>query len=216
MKVQIAILYLCVLGIPVFAGFVDSFEGATVDPFWQIWPSSGSSINTNTTIAHSGIQSLQVNDSGEQIGHYFASPIYGTFSIWYCEPSSSNNYNGFYVGLNNIGGWGAYLGSTRDKGDLEWTVGFDNAGTGIQKTNNWYQFEISVLPGSLIMSIDQQIVYSGGETGGVTGVFFAKYGGNTNDPVYLDDFEFTTIPEPATMSILLLGIVIRMLKRKVQ
>jgi hypothetical protein len=70
-----------------------------IKPWWTIVDISGSgSVNLDTTFAHSGIQSVEVNttDSNggqEALSHSFHSPLYGTVSVWvYYSNTTSTGY----------------------------------------------------------------------------------------------------------------------------
>src|SRR5438105_2092033 len=70
------------------SGFVDNFEGPALNSFWSTSNQSGSISFPSAAQAHSGQQSVQFNSvQGSQqktiqLQHAFASPVFGTFSVW--------------------------------------------------------------------------------------------------------------------------------------
>jgi hypothetical protein len=62
------------------AGFVDGFEGPTLDPFWSTLTQSGSVTFPSTAQAHGGSQSVQMNSSvtpqnkDVELEHTFSQP----------------------------------------------------------------------------------------------------------------------------------------------
>lgn len=92
------------------AGFTDSFEGASLDPFWTPHTESGS-IGFSSSQAHSGSQSVQFNSSNTGIqkniwlSHTFPSPQEGEFSIWFYDTGAgidSSNY--LWLQVNDLAG----------------------------------------------------------------------------------------------------------------
>src|SRR5216684_3153869 len=67
------------------SGFVDNFEGPTLNPFWAQYARSGSITFPSTAQVHSGSQSVQLNSTNTgrdkyiSLEHTFAQPVYGRF-----------------------------------------------------------------------------------------------------------------------------------------
>ena len=80
------------------SGFTDDFEGSSLNPYWSSSVSSGSIIFPSTERAHGGNQSVQFSSTntsqsrkGIQIRHDFASPTYGTASVWMFDTGAGVN-----------------------------------------------------------------------------------------------------------------------------
>ena len=192
------------------ADFVDNFEGTTLNPFWSKSEQSGSVVFPGTTRAHSGSQSVELvttNSSLDKwvfLNHQFSAPTYGTISIWVYDTGaniSSGNYIQFYASRTNntvaeLLTFDYDLGPGLGGSFYYYALGGQPVSTGIDRTQSWHLFYISVLPGSLSMSIDGVVVYSG-----AGGQPFDKISLLLSGPswrpawkVQFDDFQF--IPDP--------------------
>jgi hypothetical protein len=85
--------------------FSDSFEGASLNPFWSSNTQSGS-IQLTNAMAHSGSQSVEFISTETaltkeiQLFHNFSSPTYGETSVWIYDTGAavdSSNYIGFQI-----------------------------------------------------------------------------------------------------------------------
>ncbi len=198
------------------SGYVDNFEGATLNSFWTTRQNSGSITFPSTAVAHGGHQSVQFNTTANtgqknvELQHTFAAPIFGSVSIWMYDTGagvSSANYMGFAI-LNTS------LGVDSSIGTQDYDLGPSNGGTytfgvfggsggasSIVRTQGWHQFTIDSEMTSLTFSIDGTTIYAG--PGGTPFDYFWMYlGGPTWRPAsttYFDDFEFQEAPAANSM-----------------
>ena len=157
------------------ADFVDNFEGTTLNPFWSKSEQSGSVVFPGTTRAHSGSQSVELVttnsalDKSVSLSHAFNAPTYGTISVWVFDTGadvSSGNYIYLYATYTNnmvarLITYDYDLGPGQGGSFYYYETGQQASATAIDRTQAWHLFSISALPGSLSMSIDGVVVYSG-------------------------------------------------------
>jgi hypothetical protein len=86
-------------------GFSDSFEGASINPFWSILNRSGS-VSLSSNKAHTGSQSVRLDTTSTsqnklvELFHQFDAKSYGDTSVWFYDTGaglSSSNYIEFEV-----------------------------------------------------------------------------------------------------------------------
>lgn len=190
------------------SGFVDGFEGPTLDPFWSTRENSGSITFPSTARVHSGRQSVQLNstqNTGQKnidLFHAFPEPIYGRVSVWVYDTGAdvlSSNYIGLSVGNRRLEVGASLftqdydLGPTNGGNYYYTHFGVDSGIlSSIDRTQAWHHFEIDASPQSLTLLIDGTAVYrdAGGHQFDTLGLFMS---GPTWRPAwvtYFDDFEF--------------------------
>jgi hypothetical protein len=183
------------------SGFVDGFEGPTLNSFWTQHTQSGSITFPSTAQVHGGSQSVQLNSSATSqdkdihLQHDFLEPTYGRFSVWVYDTGAnagSGNYIGFYLSNSvqsayiqgydyNFGGGRTYETGT-NQGEID---------SGVVRTEAWHEFEINATAVATTFKVD--------------GVLAATRPGMSVDQVrlmmsgpswrpaftsYFDDFEF--------------------------
>jgi len=210
------------------ADFVDGFEGSVIDPFWSTSTQSGS-IALSTAKAHGGVQSAKFSsiatdaDKYERLFHTFASPTYGTASVWIYDTgagvSSSNSIGlaisndslGFSAGLTTFDygfqGGGPGRGDQYNYYDLPAVD--ESTATGIFRTQAWHQFKFIDTPDSLSMVVDGTTVYTRAGGTPFTTIWLTS-GAPSWRPAYdqyYDDFAFsaTSVPEPSSFVLVVAG-----------
>jgi hypothetical protein len=206
--------------------FSDNFEGSTLNPFWNDnFAQSGSITFPSTLQAHTGTQSVQLNSiAGNQIDvflqHDFATPIFGTVSVWvYDTPAlqTSGNYIQLYLRNNStltsaqVQSYDYNLGPGNGGNYYVTPFGGSDINSGVARTPAWHEFQIIDLPNSLILSVDGTQVYSGPAGTAFDLLRFGIYGPSfrPGETEFVDDFsftQFTATPEPATLTLLAIGI----------
>jgi len=212
------------------ADFIDGFEGSTIDPYWSTFLQNGS-ITLTTAIAHSGKQSAQFSSTDananryEQLFHNFATPTYGTASVWIYDTGagvSSSNYIGF--SLNNAStGFTAGLttydygfqGNGPGRGDqydyFDYSSTQNGGATGIYRTQAWHQYKVIDTPDMLSILLDGTTIYT--RAGGTPFTQILLYsqapGFRPAFSQYYDDFAFTpaAVPEPSSLILAVVGCV---------
>ena len=181
-------------------GFSDDFEAPVLNSFWSKREDSGSVVFPGVNRSHSGGQSVQMlstaNTGQKEINlhHNFASPVHGTFSIWFYDTGAdvtSSNYLQFWLdGPNSTGA--SLVGDDYDFGDSYKAQG---AYTGIDRTQAWYNFSIEATPTEVRYRIDGSLVRVDNNGLDVTGVTFSMRG-PTWRPAWetnFDDFSYTPL-----------------------
>jgi hypothetical protein len=90
------------------AGFVDGFEGPTLDPFWTKTQISGFVTMPSTERVHTGTQSVKFTstnsgvDKNVGLGHNFGTPVYGKVSVWLFDTAAGDaSSNQFWFFISN-------------------------------------------------------------------------------------------------------------------
>lgn len=192
----------------VFAGFQDSFESATLDPFWSTDEYSGYVTFPSTAQAHSGTQSVQFNsvpgsiEKQAGIWHKLDAPSYGEVSTWFYDSGAdvgSSNY--IQLWLHNtveVPGWNITMGTyDYNFGDGSYyhinMQGVDPSTMQVQRTPGWHQLGARVFPNDVTFTIDGQTVYHGTEDlrfDQIELVMFAPFW-RPSFETYFDDFSYT-------------------------
>jgi len=155
--------------------FTDGFEGPALEPFWTARQESGS-VSLSTTQVHAGVQSLQLSstyDTGQKyvwVSHCFEPPVFGSVSVWMYDTGAdewSSNYLGLEL-LNSVSGQsaGIYtrdydLGTPAQGGSYRWVTFDGTAGYAVDRTKAWHHFQVNSTPGQIVLTIDDQVVYTG-------------------------------------------------------
>ena len=163
------------------ASFSDSFEGPTINSFWTTVQQNGNVVLAPEQ-AHSGRQSAKfVSTQGGQryiqLTHAFASPVKGSFAVWFFDaaPGQETLYEQIQL-ANSAQGAGASIG-TMDYDSQCYTAvlftGSTNLGpiancgyypqastTNVARTPGWHRFEITVATDTVSFLIDGTSVYS--------------------------------------------------------
>jgi hypothetical protein len=200
------------------SGFIDGFEGPSLDPFWNHKTQVSGTIAPTTALPHSGQQSLQmqtVNTSSNKylfLGHNFADPTYGRVEVWVYDNGadvSSSNYL-FLTLYNSAENKRAFIGTfdydlgAGNGGDVyyfnNWAPQHSSGGirSGIDRTQGWHHWEIESTPQHQVLSIDNQVVYSS-----AAGLSFDQLHISTSGPSwrppwngFFDDFAFVEYGDP--------------------
>ncbi len=198
------------------AGFADSFEAASLDPFWSKVETSGSVVFPATTRVHGGSQCVELNTTSSgankdvEIFHQFPSQTNGTVSVWFYDTGadvSSGNYIQFGVSSNgvtvaNLLTYDYDLGPGDGGSTYLYYTPPVNRYTGNDRTQAWHQFTICAWSNSMTLLIDGNAVYSGPGSSfdrviiAVTGPSWRPALG-----VQFDDFSFVSHPAVATLGI---------------
>ena len=210
------------------AGFIDGFEGSTIDPFWSSYIVNGS-ITLSSDVAHSGTQSAKFSSNGvfnnryEWLFHTFSTPVYGTASVWIYDTGAgvpSSNYIGFYITNDSQNFYAAlstfdygFAGGGPGRGD-QYDYGTSGpppfvAASGVDRTLAWHQYEIIDLPQTLTIKLDGATLYeqAGGTPFDTIRLASQAPGFRPAFDQYYDDFVFSVapVPEPSTFALLCLG-----------
>ncbi|MEO6595594.1 MAG: hypothetical protein ABIP94_12650, partial [Planctomycetota bacterium] len=156
--------------------FFDGFEGPTLNPFWTPFAQSGSIVLPSSTQVHGGAQAVRFNsvdtpgvDKHIRLSHAFATPTYGTLSVWMNDTgasASSSNYIGMWAfsGTDQIGIFTFdYNLSPTNGGSYTYNLPGSPTQTNhssILRTSGWHQFSITTTPTLLTLRIDGTTVYS--------------------------------------------------------
>ena len=204
-------------GRTLLSGFVDNFEAPTLNSFWNVSHTQAGSITfPSTAQAHSGRQSVQfnstqANDKSIQLGHTFASPVFGQFSVWIYDNGAhqaSSNYISLYCYNTHLGAHAGIL-------TFDYDLGPSNGGsyyvdtkpnvvnTGVVRSTGWHQFTIDTAPGLVKYSIDGGQVYSQADQLPFDQVTIQMFGPSWRPAwvSYFDDFSFvesTPVISPTT------------------
>lgn len=213
------------------AGFMDSFEGASLNPFWSTYTQSGS-ISLSTAVAHSGQQSAQFTstetglDKNIFLFHDFTSPTYGQTSVWIYDTGagqSSSNYIGFRVSNQNTSfsaGLVAFDYGFRGNGPgygdqynyFDEPIVNSSLPTGVERTLAWHQYKIVDTPQALTLLVDGITVYTRAGGSPFDEVLLSLSGPSWRPAwtAYFDDFSFTpatAVPEPTSLTLLSIGAI---------
>lgn len=155
--------------------YVDSFESATLNPFWSATTTSGAMIAGSTSRYHDGVRSLEFQSTQTsankyiEVRHAFAAPVFGTTTVWVWDRdgnAGSSNYIGLFAttaanlgvavyafdyNLSSSNG-GSYVFNTPGQGPTHSTVA---------RSTGWHRFSISSTPTALTFCVDQTTVYTG-------------------------------------------------------
>jgi Ca2+-binding RTX toxin-like protein len=195
------------------AGFVDGFEGPTLNPFWSAVTQSGSVTFPSTAAVHTGLQSVQLNSTNTgsnkyiALEHTFAQPVFGRFSVWVYD-TGANQASGNYISmsLDNFAssvyaGIGAYDYNFGDGSHYHAAL-VSNVDTGVPRSEAWHNFEIAATAAATTFSIDNQLVAT------LQGIAVDRVnlwiGGPSWRPAftsYFDDFEYTDIASNAAPAV---------------
>ena len=200
------------------AAFIDSFEGPTLDPFWNFSAQLSGSYAFSPTQFHSGSKSLQftsINNGGQkdiEVAHQFATPTFGDYSVWFYDSGAgqaSGNYANFYSNVNQPSNfWGAGLVVRSDSlGADNQYFGSTSTGlevpSGVTRSLGWHQFRLQTRADALVLSVDGVDFYTAASVGPSTDVTLIMHGASIDPPAvtYFDDFSFTALPEPAALAV---------------
>lgn len=216
---------------PSRGGFIDSFEAATLNPFWSVHTQSGSLTVPSNAQAHTGTRSAQFNSTSSalhkeiQLFHTFPQPVFGKVSVWVYDTGAdvfSSNY--LFLTLDN-----SVLGMRSDIGTQDYDLGPGIGGdvyyyrnwvdynqqpsrSSIDRTRTWHEWAIDTQPGSLSISIDGSTVYSGSDGKPFDSVSLSMFGPSWRPAWvgYFDDFQFVEagpnpVPVPPSLAMAILG-----------
>jgi hypothetical protein len=150
------------------ARFTDNFEAPIINQFWTIVDHAGSgSVNLDTTFAHSGTQSVQVNTDSfggqEALSHSFPSPLYGSVSVWvYYSNTTSTGYKQLDIFAGTAFSSSDYL-IYIDWGDLQTYVRDSNGATTLLvpvQSTGWHQWTFASVSGGVTIKIDDENVFT--------------------------------------------------------
>ncbi len=186
------------------SGFVDNFEGPTLNSFWTPYTQSGSVTFPSTARVHGGSQSLELDststaqDKWINVHHDFATGAYGQFSVWMYDAgagASSSNYMGLY--LNNATQDAiiqTYDYGFGDGADYHYQTEAGSFDTGIQRSAGWHKLEIDTTPAGTNYLIDGTTVGTGAGIA-VTTIRLMMFGPSWR-PAWstsFDDFQFSPL-----------------------
>jgi len=201
------------------SGFADSFEGASLDPFWNATKQDFGTIGFSPLYAHSGAQSLAfAATSGGQramrLHHDFSSPTKGLFAVYFYDSAPGQETLYELVSLTNSGipGLNASIG-TQDFDAFCYTAFLDdglgtrrgpnaNCGvypqastTGVARTLGWHLLEISVGSNATTFSIDGQQTFSATGDYSFDAVDISVFGPvwRPTTTAFYDDFSFVPL-----------------------
>ncbi len=211
--------------------FTDGFEGSTLDPFWSTTEQSGSITFPSTAQVHGGSQSVQFNSTSGtgqkniELNHTFAEPIFGRVSVWVYD-SGADLSSGNYIWLDIFD---LDAGTRNGLGTLDYDLGPTNGGnyrydlfglggfnSSVDRTQGWHQFTITTLPDEFTMEVDGTTVYAAASGSPFDYLRLIVFGPSFRPALatYFDDFEFTPIPEPSTLTLTALALVGLLARRR--
>ena len=216
--------------------FSDGFEGATIDPFWQVVQDFGA-ISTSTDAAYSGSQSAKfASASGGQrdmrLTHDFGEQMYGTVSVRFYDyaPGQETLYQ--FLRLYTLNSFGDNFVGAADYDAFCYQAGAVPAGpnqncgiypgtytTGTPRAAGWHLFEMDANESSITISIDSNTVFSQAGDFSFRYVHLSVSGPDwrPNTFAYWDDVQIdvrsAAIPEPATATLLGAGILLLGLRK---
>lgn len=216
--------------------FTDGFEGASIDPFWQVTQDYGT-VSTSADLAFSGTQSAKfASISGGQRGmrltHDFGEAMYGIVSVRFYDyaPGQETLYE--FLRLYTVNAFGENFVGAADYDAFCYQAGSVPSGpnqscgiypgtytTNTARTAGWRLFEIDASSTAISISIDgSQVFTQAGDFPfryvdlAVSGPFWRP-----NTLVYWDDFqvnaESAAIPEPSAAVLVGCGLLILGLRR---
>lgn len=205
------------LGAPL--SFADNFEGPAFDSFWTVTQQFGTA-SLSTAQAQSGVQSVQFSstDGGQRqmsLTHQFASPVTGTFSVYFYDAApgqetlyqqlsisnSSNPSSNMNIGVQDFDAY-CYMASVNGAGpNANCGVYPQGSTTSILRTPGWHQLLIDVQSTGISGYIDGALAYSqsGSYSADRVDIFMSGPFWRPNTAAYFDTFSFaeTGVPEPA-------------------
>jgi hypothetical protein len=236
-KILVAALGLgCMQLTAAVVSFSDGFEGATIDPFWQVTQVNGT-ISTSTDVAYAGSRSAKFEStSGGQrsidLRHDLGELMYGTVSVQFYDyaPGQQTLYEhlGLYEPLSltdssvGVADYDAncYLAAVGATGPGQICGSFPGVyTTSIGRTAGWHEFSISRSNTSISIRIDGTLVFT--QAGDfpfqyvILNVFGPSFRPNT--VVYWDNFQIdaqsASVPEPATTALIGGGLLVLCLRK---
>jgi hypothetical protein len=151
------------------APFTDNFDGSTINSFWTIVDLAGNgSVNLDTAFAHSGTQSVQVNNTDssggqEALSHSFQFPLYGTVSVWvYYSNITDTGYKQLDIFEGSESSGSDYL-LYIDWGDLQ-TYLRDSSGVTTllvpAQSTGWHKWKFSSASDGVTVRIDDRTIFT--------------------------------------------------------
>lgn len=173
-----------------------------MDPFWTVYQQNGAVVFPYTNWVHSGTQSvlLQGTGGGQKwlwLSHTFETPQYGKVSVWVYD---TKQYIYFTLCWRNTGAESCDWGIGNQDWDYStYYIGFGDCSggqkTSVPRTVGWHKFSFESTRTGLVMSIDDQVVYSGPGGKPFNQVRLILFGPGYGVAAF-DDFSFETAPEP--------------------
>ena len=192
----------------------DGFEGPSLlSGGWTILKEETGVMSLSTDVSHSGQQSAKFTpfDGGQKwlrLFHSLGSLQEGTLSCWFYDEGP-----GMYVHL--CATMGTPLSDYAFVGVQDWDDTYYHATgglngeqerTAVTRSYAWHHFEITGTASGVTTRIDDIVTGSVAGDYRFDGVLLGLSGPHYSGPnYYFDDVSFTPIPEPATMSLLVLG-----------
>ncbi len=228
MIMLVVLLVLCGQGMSTTI-YSDSFEGYTVGQAapspWNTWYSSGTFV-TNTA-AKTGTQSVNLNGSaagsiGTDTAFYSAGTVEFSFGEFGGAGSTDmqvyiTNAATEIIAELNINYWGG-IAYKRNGGYTNIKAG---ALSGILSTFNTLKIDydttaktVNVFFNDVQIGTDLAMNSNVTGTGDGTRVYLQAWGASAGSPILVDDWSFTAVPEPATISLLAIGAAGLLKRRK--
>jgi hypothetical protein len=196
--------------------FSDGFEGPSLDPFWTQVQQYGT-VSLSADQPHAGAQALKISSiSGGQrdssISHQYASPLKGTFTIYFYDyaPGQETLYQYFSlsnsalpnqfasIGVDDYDAFCYKAGVQSDAGPFTGPgqscgVYPGPATTNVARSIGWHRFDIEVLPATVVLKIDGVTVHTFAGDLSFDRVRVSQSGPfwRPNTITYVDDFSYT-------------------------
>ncbi|HEV2234343.1 MAG TPA: hypothetical protein VGV68_13195 [Terriglobia bacterium] len=158
--------------------YSDSFEAATLSPFWTATQGNGV-VQASATKSHTGAQSLQMARTGGgqlnlALQHTYSAAQYGTVTVWFYDDATRYGYYS-YLAIGNTG-----LGLSSSLGVQDWDAthyyyqplnGTGGTVPSISRSVGWHEIAFVVTRTNQTMSFDGQPIYTGANTAHGFGVW---------------------------------------------
>jgi len=187
--------------------FTDNFEGPSLDTFWTVYQQNGTVVFPYTNRVHSGAQAVLLQGTGGgqkelSLRHYFETPQYGKVSVWVYD---TFEYIYFNLLVRNTDvepcHWGVGV-MDWDRSTYYYGLADCSGGkSSVPRSIGWHKFTIESTLQAVILSVDDQVIYSGpgGHPFNLVRLSLSGPGGGS---IAYDDFSFEAAQVPAPIWII--------------